>query len=204
MSKPKQTYNLSNTILNSLDFHLSSQGQWKEKSYESFVKTLNKIFETNEHIERGFVFEDEVIAGKHSVFNEYLVDTNAQEWLNAYVDYGDYQYRIAGKADLIRKDRTEIYDIKRTANYKPGRFKMSNQHILYFYCVPEAQVFKYLIHYDKNLDTGETNGYAIEEYKRPTNLDKMVRHRIDKLMNYLHEHYLLPVYIEKHKYKGKL
>lgn len=69
---------------------------------------------------------------------------------------GGMSFRLYGIADYVKAGR--IFDIKRVSRYEYGKYQFSPQHPMYFYLLPEAFRFDYLIF--------DGSRWYIESYRR--------------------------------------
>ena len=194
MSKP--TYKISPSLLNSYIYYLNNP---EKKNYDSLVNRLNNIFETNIYLERGLKFEDEVFEGKHGKLSELVKDLQQQVWANKTIERDEYNIKISGRLDVYDPDKKRIYDIKRVSRFTPNKYDDSTQHLLYFYTMPEAKEFYYLVAVGP--DEKIVNEVAL--YKRPDDavLEETVIHVINNFYQFLKQKNLWEVYTENQKTK---
>lgn len=198
MQKNKKTYSLSASLFNNIEFY----NKFPEvKNYDSIINNISGIFITNEAIERGFKYEEEVFAGKHGKISQLVMPLEKQIWGSKVIDCGDFYIRIAGKVDAIDRDKKRIYDIKRTSNYNPLNYINSIQHMYYLYIFPEITDFFYLVAYGKD----EIDGQEIVHIKRPPEeeLNKIIKDSVIKFVNFLKDEKLWDLYTKYKVYHGR-
>lgn len=115
---------------------------------KEFEKVLKKEKKEIDILERGLQFEKEVINGNDECFSKIVEG-------GAYQFYGKKILNIDGNKVLLKgyldvlKDSI-IYDIKRPAFYKSGKYYDSFQKDCYFELVPNAKEFIFLIYDGEN------------------------------------------------------
>lgn len=193
----KPVYKISASLLNSYYYYLSNP---TDANYESFVKRIKNIYETNVYLERGLKFEEEVFEGKHGKLSELVKDLPQQVWANRTIETEEFNILISGKIDVLDKEKKRIFDIKRVTEFKNNKYDNDMQHILYFYIMPEIQDFYYLVAAGEKIITNE-----IAHYKRPSEreLEDIVMHNINNFYRFLREKNLWETYTEFYKAKPK-
>lgn len=63
--------------------------------------------------------------------------------ISKQVEVNGYTLVLHGRLDWLKAG--EIFDVKFTKNYDPGKYFTSTQHPMYFELVPEARCFTYLV-----------------------------------------------------------
>lgn len=152
----------------------------EEKAKQDFLNCLNKIYTSNEVLQRGIDFENSV----NNICRGLDIKPmeNAAE-VAAIVGQGLWQeklcktvenYVLYGEADVIRENT--IYDIKRVNQYECPKYEQSIQHLLYMEC-SGIENFVYVI---------STGKEVYEEYyhKDSDNLDKLMS-RINRMINFI-------------------
>lgn len=185
----KPTYKISASLLNNYFYYLNNPSN---KTFESLVKRLKNVFETNFFMERGNRFEDEVFKGEHGSMSELVKDLPKQVWASKIVERDEYNIRIAGIMDVIDEDKKIIYDIKRVSKFTKDKYDNSTQHLIYFYLRPEMNDFYYLAAVGrKDIESKE-----VAHYKKPKDKDieKTVLHIIDNFYTFLKENNLWETY----------
>lgn len=122
-----------------------------------FLKVLRREpTETTEAMRNGILFEDLVDAvarGEGDTdSNWYPAAANVasrirggvpQVKLNRQIEVNGFTLLLHGRLDWLKAG--EIFDVKFTKNYDPGKYFDSTQHPMYFELVPEANSFTYLV-----------------------------------------------------------
>lgn len=196
----KPIYSLSASLINALKWYESKPS---DDSYNALVQKLTQSYVGNQYTDRGNRFEDEVMAKEHSFFNPYLTDTYAQKWYSKIIDFGDFAIRLSGKVDLIKKDETHIYDIKRVGYHYKGKYDRDKtiQHDLYMFLCDKAQAFTYLIAADGQYNKGLE--YITETYERTPDLEAVIKQEVQYFLEFLYKHNLIPVYMENFEFVTK-
>lgn len=146
-------YLITPTLLNSFLFF---QKDTREEATEEFLNTLNKEFKTNELIEKGNKYEQDLISGVvKDEFTPYVENGLYQVVLKKDIKINNIDFILYGKADVIKENY--IYDIKRTKQYQYLKYQSSMQHRIYMYC-SGIHNFKYLINENDSIR-------YIEEYQ---------------------------------------
>ena len=115
-----------------------------QDTFDEFIKVLKKEKkESNEVMERGVEFEQNVINGNDPEFSE-IVDGGAYQFYGKKViDVDGEKIMILGYLDVLKD--SVIYDIKRPIQYKCGKYYDSFQKDVYFELVPKAKEFIFLV-----------------------------------------------------------
>lgn len=122
-----------------------------------FLKVLRREpTETTEAMRNGILFEDLVDAvARGEVDTEsswYPAAANvasrvrggvSQAKINRQIEVNGFTLLLHGRLDWLKAG--EIFDVKFTKNYDPGKYFDSTQHPMYFELVPEANSFTYLV-----------------------------------------------------------
>lgn len=173
-----------------------------QKAHEEFIKTLKreKSRPTQAMLD-GIQFENMVMA-----YCEGAMPDREHKWFEGICGVGDivkgWQFQVAaykdknidrldfllyGKLDALKAGT--IQDIKFSRTYETGKYINSPQHPMYFECVPESNIFTYVIYTGKDVCT--------ETYYRSETppIDETVRQFIE----YLEDTELAKIYIENWK-----
>ena len=139
-----------------------------EKRKQEFINTLNRIkTPPTEYMLKGIEFENLVYNGLDPVFSPIVEGGACQVSLYRDVFVDNLPIRIVGVLDSLKA--SVIYDVKRVVTYKYPKYKTSHQHATYFFLVPQAPIFKYLVA-DNNVEHKEEEkrlkGYHVETYRR--------------------------------------
>ncbi len=124
---------------------------------QEFLQVLRREpTETTEAMQNGIAFENLVDAVAHGAGDRsdkwYDAASNvanrirggiSQVKINKQVKVNGYTLLLHGRLDWLKAG--EIFDVKFTKNYDPGKFYTSTQHPMYFELVPEARSFTYLV-----------------------------------------------------------
>lgn len=123
---------------------------------QEFLKVLRREpTETTEAMWNGINFENLVDAVAHGAGDRndkwYDAACNVanrirggipQVKISKQVEVNGYTLVLHGRLDWLKAG--EIFDVKFTKNYDPGKYFTSTQHPMYFELVPEARCFTYL------------------------------------------------------------
>lgn len=156
-------YLITQTLLSAWEYVFSSREDYTDEAMESFMHTLNRDeSESNEAMLKGRAFEDDV----YRLAEDYKAEVNP-EWergaaeiahflkgaqiqvrLKRELTVGDMTFLVYGILDGLREG--SIYDVKyKTKSFGSidlaGYYLNSPQHPTYFYLVPEAREFIYLV-----------------------------------------------------------
>lgn len=190
-------YLITVSLLNSFSFFMSEYGD-----REDFIRMLNKEFHSNEYIERGIKFEDDILEyNKSGILPEFnqeikLTETRLNNhnlmcdcirefgdevkggfWQKSFsktIKIGDDNFVIYGRADVVKEDT--IYDIKYTKKYDLGKYKDSMQHRIELAC-SDFPTFKYIV--------SDLKDTYVEEYQKSDDDLDIVREKIIALIRYL-------------------
>lgn len=170
---------------------------YEDKAKESFLQTLNRVqTETTKAQQRGIDFEDAVYACAKDWRDDY---DGAVKEIAKIVRGGQFQVRaykeatvqgvrclFMAKCDAVKCG--EIYDIKRVGQYEVGKYLNSPQHPEYFFCIPEAHKFTYLVCDDSK------SVYMETYYPKETAL---ITDIAEQFFNYLKQENLFDLFLEK-------
>ena len=101
------------------------------------------------------------------------------------VQAGGMTLLLNGRLDVLKAG--EIFDIKFSKNYEPGKFFGSTQHPMYFELIPEANSFTYL--------ASNGSGVWSETYRRDET--QSIIPTIESFLSWLSDTGLMPLYQEK-------
>lgn len=211
MSKP--IYSVSASLLNSIKWLKKievSNNRYKtvktKKAYEDakeqLASRIRRDYFENEYTKRGQDFEAEAYTGKHPQFGIHFEVLDKQKWFNKYIEYKDFKIKITGQVDAYDKELKKIYDLKRTNEYKEEYYNDDStvQHDIYFYLIPEAETFDYLVASKRSLDNVDLQ-YDIVTKKRKEDTEQYVITLITELLQTLHEEKLLELYLTNFRAK---
>ncbi len=192
MSNNKSKVYITQTLLNSWQYVLSSDADKVQDAYNDFINTLNKIHTPpNFFMERGIQFEQDCVDGKVEVISDLIKGGVFQATGTKVIEVDNVEILLYGKLDCLKAGI--IYDIKRVSKYETPKYFNSYQHHLYMELIPEAIAFTYLI------NDGEQT--YIETYRRDE--VKPMAPVIHHFFNWLKERNLFGVFQEKWKSKEK-
>lgn len=153
-------YLMTHSLLSSWMYCLK-ENPYEDATTESdplgdFLKVLRREpTETTEAMWNGINFEnlvDDVVAGTADPDDKwYAAAVNVanrviggvpQVKINRQIEVNGFAILLHGRLDWLRAG--EIFDVKFTKNYDPGKYFDSTQHPMYFELVPEANTFTYL------------------------------------------------------------
>lgn len=191
----KPTYKISASLLNNYFYYLNNPSK---RGFESLVKRLKNIYESNFFMERGNRFESEVFKGEHGSMSALVKGLPKQVWASKVVERDGYNIRIAGIMDVVDEDKKRIYDIKRVSKFTKDKYDNSTQHLIYFYLRPEMRDFYYLVAVGRNEEFTE----EVAHYKRPDdNIEETVLHIVDNFYTFLKENNLWETYTSNQQTK---
>ena len=124
---------------------------------QEFLRVLRREpTETTEAMQNGIDFEnlvDNVVYGSGDPENRWYKAAEKvanrvrggipQVKISRQVQVSGYTLVLHGRLDWLKAG--EIFDVKFTKNYDPGKYISSTQHPMYFELVPEAQSFTYIV-----------------------------------------------------------
>ena len=124
---------------------------------QEFLRVLRREpTETTEAMQNGIDFEnlvDNVVYGSGDPENRWYKAAEKvanrvrggipQVKISRQVQVSGYTLVLHGRLDWLKAG--EIFDVKFTKNYDPGKYFSSTQHPMYFELVPEAQSFTYIV-----------------------------------------------------------
>ena len=193
MTKSKTSLLLTQTLINSwLYLYQVNDGEYYEKAYQDFLKTLKRIpLEDNEIFARGREFETQVINGEYKEIYDIIKGGSYQVSKKKELVVDNLDFTVYGIADFIKNG--VIYDTKRVNNYELQKYQYSSQHLIYLYLFDDCYEFTYLI-----VDNTDTT-YE-ETYKR-NDLTITIENLIHNFISFLKENNLFNIYLEN--WKGK-
>ena len=124
---------------------------------QEFLRVLRREpTETTEAMQNGIDFENlvgNVVYGSGDPENRWYKAAEKvanrvrggipQVKISRQVQVSGYTLVLHGRLDWLKAG--EIFDVKFTKNYDPGKYFSSTQHPMYFELVPEAQSFTYIV-----------------------------------------------------------
>ena len=192
MTKSKTSLLLTQTLINSWLYLYQCDGEYYEKCYQDFLKTLKRIpLEDNEIFARGREFEKQVINGEYKEIYDIIKGGSYQVSKKKELVVDNLDFTVYGIADFIKNG--VIYDTKRVNQYELQKYQYSSQHLIYLYLFDDCYEFTYLI-----VDNSDTT-YE-ETYKR-NDLTMSIETLIHNFISFLKENNLFNIYLEK--WKGK-
>lgn len=192
MTKSKTSLLLTQTLINSWLYLYQVDGEYYDKAYQDFLKTLKRIpLEDNEIFARGREFEKQVINGEYKEIYDIIKGGSYQVSKSKSLVVDNINFTIYGIADFIKNG--VIYDTKRVNQYELQKYQYSSQHLIYLYLFDDCYEFTYLI-----VDNSDTT-YE-ETYKR-NDLTLTIENLIHNFISFLKENNLFNIYLEK--WKGK-
>lgn len=193
MTKSKTSLLLTQTLINSwLYLYQVNDGEYYDKAYQDFLKTLKRIpLEDNEIFARGREFEKQVINGEYKEIYDIIKGGSYQVSKKKELVVDNLDFTVYGIADFIKNG--VIYDTKRVNQYELQKYQYSSQHLIYLYLFDDCYEFTYLI-----VDNSDTT-YE-ETYKR-NDLTLTIENLIHNFISFLKENNLFNIYLEK--WKGK-
>lgn len=192
MTKSKTSLLLTQTLINSWLYLYQVDGEYYEKCYQDFLKTLKRIpLEDNEIFARGREFEQQVLSGEYKEIYDIIKGGSYQVSKKKELVVDNLDFTIYGIADFIKNG--VIYDTKRVNQYELQKYQYSSQHLIYLYLFDDCYEFTYLI-----VDNSDTT-YE-ETYKR-NDLTMTIETLIHNFISFLKENNLFNIYLEN--WKGK-
>ena len=192
MTKNKTSLLLTQTLINSWLYLYQVDGEYYEKCYQDFLKTLKRIpLEDNEIFARGREFEKQVINGEYKEIYDIIKGGSYQVSKKKELVVDNLDFTVYGIADFIKNG--VIYDTKRVNQYDLQKYQYSSQHLIYLYLFDDCYEFTYLI-----VDNSDTT-YE-ETYKR-NDLTMSIETLIHNFISFLKENNLFNIYLEN--WKGK-
>lgn len=192
MTKSKTSLLLTQTLINSWLYLYQVDGEYYEKCYQDFLKTLKRIpLEDNEIFARGREFEQQVLSGEYKEIYDIIKGGSYQVSKKKELVVDNLDFTIYGIADFIKNG--VIYDTKRVNQYELQKYQYSSQHLIYLYLFDDCYEFTYLI-----VDNSDTT-YE-ETYKR-NDLTLTIETLIHNFISFLKENNLFNIYLEN--WKGK-
>ena len=192
MTKSKTSLLLTQTLINSWLYLYQCDGEYYEKCYQDFLKTLKRIpLEDNEIFARGREFETQVLNGEYKEIYDIIKGGSYQVSKKKELVVDNLDFTVYGIADFIKNG--VIYDTKRVNQYELQKYQYSSQHLIYLYLFDDCYEFTYLI-----VDNSDTT-YE-ETYKR-NDLTMSIETLIHNFISFLKENNLFNIYLEN--WKGK-
>lgn len=192
MTKSKTSLLLTQTLINSWLYLYQVDGEYYEKCYQDFLKTLKRIpLEDNEIFARGREFEKQVINGEYKEIYDIIKGGSYQVSKKKELVVDNLDFTVYGIADFIKNG--VIYDTKRVNQYELQKYQYSSQHLIYLYLFDDCYEFTYLV-----VDNSDTT-YE-ETYKR-NDLTMSIETLIHNFISFLKENNLFNIYLEN--WKGK-
>ena len=192
MTKSKTSLLLTQTLINSWLYLYQCDGEYYEKCYQDFLKTLKRIpLEDNEIFARGREFEKQVINGEYKEIYDIIKGGSYQVSKKKELVVDNLDFTVYGIADFIKNG--VIYDTKRVNQYELQKYQYSSQHLIYLYLFDDCYALTYLV-----VDNSDTT-YE-ETYKR-NDLTMTIETLIHNFISFLKENNLFNIYLEK--WKGK-
>lgn len=193
MTKSKTSLLLTQTLINSwLYLYQVNDGEYYDKAYQDFLKTLKRIpLEDNEIFARGREFEKQVINGEYKEIYDIIKGGSYQVSKSKSLVVDNINFTIYGIADFIKNG--VIYDTKRVNQYDLQKYQYSSQHLIYLYLFDDCYEFTYLI-------VDNTDTFYEETYKR-NDLTLTIDTLIHNFISFLKENNLFNIYLEN--WKGK-
>lgn len=192
MTKSKTSLLLTQTLINSWLYLYQVDGEYYDKAYQDFLKTLKRIpLEDNEIFARGREFEKQVINGEYKEIYDIIKGGSYQVSKKKELVVDNLDFTVYGIADFIKNG--VIYDTKRVNQYELQKYQYSSQHLIYLYLFDDCYEFTYLI-----VDNSDTT-YE-ETYKR-NDLTLTIENLIHNFISFLKENNLFNIYLEN--WKGK-
>lgn len=150
---------MTQSLLSSWLYYRNAEEPFAESAYESFLASLRreKGKQTRAMLE-GIEFEalvNDAVAGKFREppnekwkmavhrFAKLCTGGQAQVPVCGHLTVSGMDFVLYGVCDYVKAGR--IYDIKKVSRYEYGKYVNSPQHSMYFYMLPEAVRFDYLI-----------------------------------------------------------
>ena len=190
MTKSKTSLLLTQTLINSWLYLYQVDGEYYEKCYQDFLKTLKRIpLEDNEIFARGREFETQVINGEYKEIYDIIKGGSYQVSKKKELVVDNLDFTVYGIADFIKNG--VIYDTKRVNQYDLQKYQYSSQHLIYLYLFDDCYEFTYLI-----VDNSDTT-YE-ETYKR-NDLTMSIETLIHNFISFSKENKLFNIYLENWK-----
>lgn len=201
-----ERYLITQTLLSSWAYSFNAAEGYEEEAKEDFLRTLRREKrEPNENMKNGIEFEDEVYMAAffprppHKKWEEGITKVASiiegapvQVKVARELQVGDMTFLVYGILDALKAGT--IYDVKFLnssigSNELAGKYLESPQHPAYFYLVPEAFEFQYLVSDGKDL--------YIEKYSREES--RHISEFIAEFINSITQLGLLDIYKEHWK-----
>jgi hypothetical protein len=157
-------YLLTPSLLNAYQYYIKST---KDDAKDDFIRTLKREPFTNEAMERGIRFENNVKS---------ICDGKDIE-----VEINKTKYLLYGRADIVKRDT--IYDIKTTKEYKLGKYMDSCQHLFYMYCM-NINNFAYLV----AEGSSKLKSWYKEDYNFSKEQEKRLFLKLNNFLNFLKDY----------------
>jgi len=196
---------ITQSLISSWSYALTCRDEYGEDAYAEFLNTLNRIpKEATPEMQNGIVFENEVykeaggiartphanwengIQAVAAVIKGAPVQVKVQRELTI----GSMTLLVYGILDVLKAGT--IYDVKFSnrsfhSAELAGKYLDSAQHPAYFYLVPEANTFVYLV--------SDGNDLYTETYTRK--ISRPFEEIAAEFLDFLEEAELMPIYREK-------
>ena len=188
---------ITQSLLSSWGYMWDCAEGCEDDAKESFLQTLNRVeADTTEAQQKGIDFENDVYACARDFDDDYADEVKemakivrgAQFQVRAYKEATVQGIRCLFMAKCDSVKCGEIYDIKRVKKYEVGKYLNSPQHPEYFFCIPEAHKFTYLVCDDSKSIYRET--YYPKEAVQITDI-------AEQFFNYLKQEKLFDLFLEK-------
>ncbi len=164
-------YLITQSLISSLNYLYDCAETSKDEAYEEFLRTLRREpSEPNDNMRNGIEFENEVYKVAHGVQRQphpkwedgiqavatRIMGAPNQLRAERTIEIDGAQYLVYGILDALNAG--EIFDVKFSNKSfgsvdLAGKYLTSVQHSTYFYLVPEAYKFTYLVSDGKDLYT---------------------------------------------------
>lgn len=198
-----ERYLITQTLLSSWAYQFNAAEGFEEEAKEDFLRTLRREKrEPNENMKNGIEFEDEVYMAAaiprppHKKWEDGILKVAhiikgapVQVKASRELQVGDMTFLVYGILDALKAGT--IYDVKflnssMGSSELAGKYLESPQHPAYFYLVPEAFEFQYLVSDGKDL--------YIEKYTRDES--RHISEFIAEFINSITQLGLLDIYKE--------
>lgn len=151
---------MTQSLLSSWIYYINADEEYSDSAWASFLSTLKREWkEPTKAMQDGIKFENMV---NRIVAGEDLGDIPNAKWDTAARRFaakcmgGQSQTTVSGELSVCGMDFAlygvcdyvkagTIYDIKKVTRYEYGKYLRSPQHPMYFYLIPDAKRFDYLI-----------------------------------------------------------
>lgn len=194
MSK-KPAFKMSVSLLNKYLYYLSSP---YDNNFKQLVEALDDVYEDNYWTLRGKKFEEEVFEGKHGLLSQLVMPLEKQVWAKKIMDMGNFEIVFNGKIDVLDKDNSIIYDIKRVDNFSENKYDDSAtcQHRIYQWFFDNKMDFYYLVT-DGVGEKINKNHVVYKERVSDEMLERSIKWLVLDFLDFLNKKELLNKYQEK-------